>query len=197
MRNAPVDSHERPSGWLADRISLCRGTAAKAMNRCKLRASARFYRAASPAPFSLVLIPRFRFRNQIWFPYAQPVGTDHNLKEVCYLRSLFGKPTRIRITVSAAIGIIWARRSVGFLYLQSLEQSNVFLPLTWKRVRGAGFARMRAIRQLLGLYPIKPHRRVLSHLILMEFYCTLPCRTNTGSIRRCGSWSNGAGIMVF
>ena len=61
-----------------------------------------------------------------------------------------------------------------YLYLQSLKDGNIFLPLTlemgsWRWVRKNPLQ----LRQLLGLYhPIKPHRlkRVLrSHLILMEF----------------------------
>ena len=61
-----------------------------------------------------------------------------------------------------------------YLYLESLERGNIFLPLTlemgsWRWVRKNPLQ----IRQLLGLFhPMKPHRhrRVLrSHLILLDF----------------------------
>lgn len=184
MRNAPVDSHEKTillagGHRISSALPWYRG---KTDDPMQLEAQALcdfIARDVLSAPFSLVLDCHsgFGFHNQIWFPYArsrrEPIK---HLKEVCYLRNLFMQtyphqdylfePQSQHYLVH---GDLW-----DFLYLKSLENGNIFLPLTlemgsWRWIRKNPLQ----LRQLLGLYhPIKPHRlnRVLrSHLILMEF----------------------------
>ncbi|SFK61199.1 Zinc carboxypeptidase [Nitrosomonas aestuarii] len=184
MRNAPIDSHEKTI-WLGGghRISPLlpwyRGKAGEAMQP-EAQALCDFVRQEIfTAPFSLVLDCHsgFGYRNQIWFPYARSQREPiKHLKEIYYLRNLFMhtypnqdyvfEPQSQHYLVH---GDLW-----DYLYLQSLKDGNIFLPLTlemgsWRWVRKNPLQ----LRQLLGLYhPIKPHRlkRVLrSHLILMEF----------------------------
>ena len=184
MRNAPVDSHEKTI-WLAgghrisSRLPWYRGKAGEVMQP-EAKALCDFItQDVLPAPFSLVLDCHsgFGFRNQIWFPYARSrLEPIKHLKEVYYLRKLFMQTYphqdylfEPQSQYYLTHGDLW-----DFLYSQSLESSNVFLPLTlemgsWRWIRKNPLQ----MRQLLGLYhPIKPHRlnRVLrSHLILMEF----------------------------
>lgn len=184
MRNAPVDSQEKTillagGHRISSTLPWYRGKTNEPMQPEAQALCDFITQEVLPAPFSLVLDCHsgFGFRNQIWFPYArsrcEPIK---HLKEVCYLRNLFMQtyphqdylfePQSQHYLVH---GDLW-----DFLYLESLKQNNVFLPLTlemgsWRWIRKNPLQ----LRQLLGLYhPIKPHRlsRVLrSHLILMEF----------------------------
>ena len=184
MRNAPVDSHEKTI-WLAgghrisSRLPWYRGKAGEAMQP-EAKALCDFItQDVLPAPFSLVLDCHsgFGFRNQIWFPYARSrLEPIKHLKEVYYLRKLFMQtyPHQDYLFEPQSQHYLTHGDLWDFLYSQSLESSNVFLPLTlemgsWRWIRKNPLQ----LRQLLGLYhPIKPHRlnRVLrSHLILMEF----------------------------
>ena len=106
----------------------------------------------------------------------QPIGADQASERSV----LLAKPVHANLSASGLSiepqsqhylvhGDLW-----DFLYLQSLQNDAIFLPLTlemgsWRWIRKNPLQ----LRQLLGLYhPIKPHRlnRVLrSHLILMEF----------------------------
>jgi hypothetical protein len=184
MRNAPVDSREKTillagGHRISPLLPWYRGKSNEPM-QAEAQALCDFItQEVFPAPFSLVLDCHsgFGFRNQIWFPYAKSrLEPIKHLKEVCYLRNLFMQtyphqdylfePQSQHYLVH---GDLW-----DFLYLQSLQQRNIFLPLTlemgsWRWIRKNPLQ----LRQLLGLYhPIKPHRlnRVLrSHLILMEF----------------------------
>jgi len=184
MRNAPVDSHEKTI-WLGGghRISPLlpwyRGKNGEAMQP-EAQALCDFVtQEVFSAPFSLTLDCHsgFGYRNQIWFPYARSqLEPIKHLKEIYYLRNLFMhtypnqdyvfEPQSRHYLVH---GDLW-----DYLYQQSLQSNNIFLPLTlemgsWHWIRKNPLQ----LRQLLGLYhPIKPHRlrRVLrSHLILMEF----------------------------
>ncbi len=184
MRNAPVDSHEKTI-WLAgghrisSRLPWYRGKASEVMQP-EAKALCDFItHDVLPAPFSLVLDCHsgFGFRNQIWFPYARSrLEPIKHLKEVYYLRKLFMQtyPHQDYLFEPQSQHYLTHGDLWDFLYSQSLESSNVFLPLTlemgsWRWIRKNPLQ----LRQLLGLYhPIKPHRlnRVLrSHLILMEF----------------------------
>lgn len=184
MRNAPVDSHEKTillagGHRISSVLPWYRGKTDDPMQPEAQALCDFIARDVLPAPFSLVLDCHsgFGFHNQIWFPYArsrrEPIK---HLKEVCYLRNLFMQtyphqdylfePQSQHYLVH---GDLW-----DFLYLKSLGNGNIFLPLTlemgsWRWIRKNPLQ----LRQLLGLYhPIKPHRlnRVLrSHLILMEF----------------------------
>ncbi|SET25000.1 Zinc carboxypeptidase [Nitrosomonas marina] len=184
MRNAPIDSHEKTI-WLGGghRISPLlpwyRGKAGKPMQPEAQALCDFIIREVFPAPFSIVLDCHsgFGFRNQIWFPYARSkLEPIKHIREIYYLRKLFMhayphqeylfEPQSQHYLVH---GDLW-----DFLYLQSLERGNIFLPLTlemgsWRWVRKNPLQ----IRQLLGLFhPMKPHRlrRVLrSHLILLDF----------------------------
>ena len=184
MRNAPVDSHEKTI-WLAgghrisSRLPWYRGKAGEVMQP-EAKALCDFItQDVLPAPFSLVLDCHsgFGFRNQIWFPYARSrLEPIKHLKEVYYLRKLFMQtyPHQDYLFEPQSQHYLTHGDLWDFLYSQSLESRNVFLPLTlemgsWRWIRKNPLQ----LRQLLGLYhPIKPHRlnRVLrSHLILMEF----------------------------
>lgn len=184
MRNAPIDSQEKTiflagGHRISSALPWYRGKTDDPMQPEAQALCDFITREVFAAPFSLVLDCHsgFGFRNQIWFPYArsrrEPIK---HLKEVCYLRNLFMQtyphqnylfePQSQHYLVH---GDLW-----DFLYLKSLEQDNIFLPLTlemgsWRWIRKNPLQ----LRQLIGLYhPIKPHRlnRVLrSHLILMEF----------------------------
>ncbi|MDR4515173.1 M14 family zinc carboxypeptidase [Nitrosomonas sp.] len=184
MRNAPIDSQEKTI-WLGGghRISPSlpwyRGKAGMPMQPEAQALCDFIIREVFPASFSIVLDCHsgFGFRNQIWFPYARSrLEPIKHIKEVYYLRKLFMhtyphqeylfEPQAKHYLVH---GDLW-----DYLYLQSLERGNIFLPLTlemgsWRWVRKNPLQ----IRQLLGLFhPMKPHRhrRVLrSHLILLDF----------------------------
>lgn len=184
MRNAPVDSQEKTillagGHRISSVLPWYRGKANDSMQPEAQALCDFIAKEVLPAPFSVVLDCHsgFGFRNQIWFPYARSkLEPIKHLKEVCYLRKLFMQtyphqdylfePQSQHYLVH---GDLW-----DFLYMKSLENGNVFLPLTlemgsWRWIRKNPLQ----LRQLLGLYhPIKPHRlsRVLrSHLILMEF----------------------------
>ncbi len=184
MRNAPIDSQEK-TVWLGGghRISPLlpwyRGKAGIPMQPEAQALCDFITQEVFPAPFSIVLDCHsgFGVRNQIWFPYAKSrIETIKHLKEVYYLRNLFVnayphqeysfEPQSKHYLTH---GDLW-----DFLYLQSLEHKNTFLPLTlemgsWRWVRKNPLQ----IRQLQGIFhPVKPHRlrRVLrSHLILLDF----------------------------
>ncbi|MCB1935916.1 MAG: zinc carboxypeptidase [Nitrosomonas sp.] len=184
MRNAPIDSQEKTI-WLGGghRISPLlpwyRGKAGEPMQP-EARALCDFIiREVFPAPFSIVLDCHsgFGHRNQIWFPYArsrrEPIK---HLKEVYYLRKLFMHtyPNQEYLFEPQAKHYLVHGDLWDFMYMQSLERGNIFLPLTlemgsWRWVRKNPLQ----LTRLLGLYhPMKPHRlrRVLrSHLILLDF----------------------------
>lgn len=184
MRNAPVDSSEKTI-WLGGghRISPLlpwyRGKAGAPMQPEAQALCDFIVREVFPAPFSIVLDCHSGFgsRNQIWFPYARSrLEPIRHLKEMYYLRKLFTHtyPNQDYLFEPQsqhylAHGDLW-----DFMYLQSLERSNTFLPLTlemgsWRWVRKNPLQ----LTRLLGLFhPMKPHRlrRVLrSHLILLDF----------------------------
>lgn len=184
MRNAPIDSNEK-TVWLAGghRISPLipwyRGPIDQPM-QTEAQILCDYIRGAVfSSPFSLVLDCHsgFGYHNQIWFPYAKSrVEPIKHLGEVYFLRKLlfqtypyqnyrFEPQSQHYLTH----GDLW-----DFLYLESLNNGNFFLPLTlemgsWRWIRKNPLQ----LRRLLGLFhPIKPHRinRVLrGHLMLMDF----------------------------
>ncbi len=184
MRNAPIDSLEK-TVWLGGghRISPLlpwyRGKIEEPM-QTEAQALCDFIRHnVLAAPFSLVLDSHsgFGFHNQIWFPYAKSrIEPIQHLGEVFYLRKLFTQTypyQNYRFEPQSqhylTHGDLW-----DYLYLQSLDSGNIFLPLTlemgsWRWIRKNPLQ----LRKSLGLFhPIKPHRinRVLrGHLVLMEF----------------------------
>ena len=184
MRNAPIDSQEKTI-WLGGghRISPLlpwyRGKSGMPMQPEAQALCDFITREVFPAPFSIVLDCHsgFGYRNQIWFPYARSrLEPIRHIKEVYYLRKLFMQtyPNQEYLFEPQSKHYLVHGDLWDFLYLQSLERGNTFLPLTlemgsWRWVRKNPIQ----IRQLLGLYPpMKPHRlrRVLrSHLILLDF----------------------------
>jgi len=184
MRNAPIDSQEKTillagGHRISSHLPWYRGKAGEVMQPEAIALCNFIAQEVLPAPFSLVLDCHsgFGFRNQIWFPYARSrLEPIKHLKEVYYLRKLFMQtyPHQDYLFEPQSQHYLTHGDLWDFLYTQSLEGSNVFLPLTlemgsWRWIRKNPLQ----LRQLLGLYhPIKPHRlnRVLrSHLILMEF----------------------------
>ncbi len=184
MRNAPIDSEE-PTVWLGGghRISPLlpwfRGLADEPMQVEAEALCAYIRREVIPSPFSLVLDCHsgFGFHNQLWFPYAKSrIEPIKHLGEVFFLRKLFTHTypyQNYRFEPQSqhylTHGDLW-----DYLYLQSLDSRNIFLPLTlemgsWRWIRKNPLQ----IRNSLGFFhPIKPHRinRVLrGHLVLMEF----------------------------
>lgn len=184
MRNAPVDSDER-TVWLGGghRISPLlpwyRGNSDEPMQLEARTLCDYVKREVIPSPFSLVLDCHsgFGYHNQIWFPYAKSrIEPIKHLGEVYYLRQLFMQTypyQNYRFEPQSqhylTHGDLW-----DYLYLQTLDHSNIFLPLTlemgsWRWIRKNPLQ----MRNSLGFFhPIKPHRinRVLrGHLVLMEF----------------------------
>ncbi len=184
MRNAPIDSNEK-TVWLGGghRISPLlpwyRGKANEPM-QMEAQVLCDFIKhEILSTPFSLILDCHsgFGHHNQIWFPYAKSrIEPIKHLGEVYCLRKLFMQTypyQNYRFEPQSqhylTHGDLW-----DFLYLQSLGDDNIFLPLTlemgsWRWIRKNPLQ----LRQSLGLFhPIKPHRinRVLrGHLVLMEF----------------------------
>jgi len=184
MRNAPVDCLESAlylggGHRISDKLPWYRGKLGDAMQMEAQLLCDFITKEVLPAPFSLVLDCHsgFGFHNQIWFPYAKTrLEPIKHIGEIYYLRELFFQTypyQNYKFEPQSqhylTHGDIW-----DHLYQQSLQQNNIFLPLTlemgsWRWIRKNPLQ----LTQALGLFhPIKPHRvnRVLrGHLVLMEF----------------------------
>ena len=184
MRNAPLDSTEK-TVWLggghriSPRLPWYRGKEDEPM-QLEAQALCDFIQkqiASSPLSVVLDCHSGFGFHNQIWFPYAKSrIEPIQHIGEMFYLRQLFQKTypyQNYRFEPQSqhylTHGDLW-----DYLYLSSLEQAQVFLPLTlemgsWRWIRKNPLQ----LRKISGLFhPIKPHRvsRVLrGHLVLMDF----------------------------
>ncbi len=184
MRNAPLDSTEK-TVWLggghriSPRLPWYRGKADEPMQSEAQALCDFIQQQISSSPLSVVLDCHsgFGFHNQIWFPYAKSrIEPIQHIGEMFYLRQLFQKTypyQNYRFEPQSqhylTHGDLW-----DYLYLSSLEQAQVFLPLTlemgsWRWIRKNPLQ----LRKISGLFhPIKPHRvsRVLrGHLVLMDF----------------------------
>lgn len=184
MRNAPIESNE-PTIWLggghrvSPHLPWYRGMAGEPMETEARTLCDYVLKELLSSPFSLVLDCHsgFGYRDRIWFPYARSrIESIHHIGEVYYLRNLFQKTYPYQNYCFEpqsqhylTHGDLW-----DYLYQKSLNQSNIFLPLTlemgsWRWIRKNP---MQIFNQLGLFHPIKPHRvnRVLrGHLILMEF----------------------------
>ena len=184
MRNAPVDCLEK-AVWLggghriSNKLPWYRGMKGEAMQLEAQTLCDFMQREVLPAPFSVTLDCHsgFGMHNQIWFPYANSrTQAIRHLGEIYYLRELFFKTypyQNYRFEPQSqhylTHGDLW-----DHIYLQSLKDNNIFLPLTlemgsWRWIRKNPLQ----LRKSIGLFhPMKQHRidRVLrGHLVLMEF----------------------------
>lgn len=183
MRNAPLDAESR-APWLVGghrlhpRIPWYRGRKHEPM-QAEAQVLCDFIRQELfPAPFSMVLDCHsgFGFEDRLWFPYAyskKPIphlGETYALKQLLnqtypHLNYIFEPQARHYTTH----GDLW-----DYLYLESLQNTGTFLPLTmemgsWRWVKKNPLQ----LASIDGLFnPVKPHRlkRALrGHTVLMEF----------------------------
>lgn len=182
MRNAPLDAEDKVPPLLgghrfSTRLPWYRGNNRRmepeALALCQFVRKNLF-----SAPFSLVLDCHsgFGLNDQLWFPYAYSKRPMAHLAEIHALKELLqaSYPQHFYVFEPQNLnygthGDLW-----DYLYLESLEHTRPFLPLTlemgsWAWIRKNPFQMAR----LAGFFhPIMPHRlkRVLRrHLLLLDF----------------------------